>query len=651
MKCLYLLLSLFAIIPCAFTQSNDKKDNRALYSIGYRNIVTVDSTRRYKPNVGETNKFYYRPLEIDCWYPIAHPKSDGVVQYGEYLHLLEQRSNRFQDDTLYNNLSSELVQYLCINLKIQDTLKILHEETRSYRNAEAINERFPLIIYMSAYNGMSYENVNLFEWLASHGYVVACITSVGRYPGNMSTHPEDLMEQVLDGSSAISNMKARNNIDSTRIGCLGYSWGGLAALLLAMNNPDIKAVLSFDGSEMHYYGESNDEDKDFDELRRSPFFKLNNMKVPYTYLESGNKQIDRGVDSIFNILPFLHVQKHYIHFPKATHEDFSGLATIAAQISGIKNKSKDLYGYFNQFSLDYFNQYLIGKANLLPPQLSSGYGQFGGDSLYPVRDPVKINEITLGGIVIDAKNKEALAFVNVGVPQKNKGTVTQHDGSFLISFNRELSKDSLKISIVGYQSKIYKISDLLKLPKPFVIPLKEKNAELKEVIITTKALPTKIKGNTTTSNFMSVGLPLKFLGSETGIKIGLGKNPVLLKNFTFNISENRLDSAVFRLNIYTFKNGSPFENILQQNILVPVGKQKGKYTLNLTDYKLVLKGDVLVSLEWIEGSSSGKEPGAIFLSAGFLNSATWHRLTSQAEWKKANGIGVGFNILIQKLKM
>ncbi len=33
---------------------------------------------------------------------------------------------------------------------------------------------------------MSYENLHLFEKLAGHGYIVACITSVGRYPGNMS---------------------------------------------------------------------------------------------------------------------------------------------------------------------------------------------------------------------------------------------------------------------------------------------------------------------------------------------------------------------------------------------------------------------------------------------------------------------------------
>ena len=172
---------------------------------------------------------------------------------------------------------------------------------------------------------------------------------------------------------------------------------------------------------------------------------------------------------------------------------------------------------------------------------------------------------------------------------------------------------------------------------------------LKEVVIVSPSKITKVIGNTTTSRFVGIGLPLKFLGSETGIKLHLGKKPVLLKSFSFNISENRLDSAVFRLNIYSLMNGTPYENILHQNIFLSVGKQTGIYTLDLKSYQLILKGEVLLSLEWVQGFAGKPGNRAIFLSAGFLNSATWHRLTSQAQWKKATGLGVGFNVLVQKL--
>jgi hypothetical protein len=637
------------IIYTAFAQQPIHGNNEQLFNVGYENIITTDSGRLYKPNTSIRSKFHYRPVEIDLWYPASGTRSKLPVLYGEFLDLLQQRSNRFQDDTVYKNISQELVLYICTNLKISDSSKLTQLRTNSYRQAEPIEQRFPLIIYMCAYNGMSFENVRLFEWMAAHGYVVACITSVGLYPGNMSTHPVDLMEQVYDGSFAINYLKKEINIDSTKIGVIGYSWGGLAALELAMNYSWIKSVLSLDGSEMHYYGDSKEEDLDFDELRTAPFFKPEKINIPYAYLESGYKLGDRNVDSIFNIITSLRRQKIYVHFPKATHEDFSYLPSLPFTIAVAKNKITDLYNQFNQFALNYFNVYLKDEKYDLRNQLSGIYQQHMGDSLFPAV-PNRKNVFIVGGRIIDSKTNETLAFVNVGVPGKNTGTVTTHDGSFLIKVDSAMFTDSIKISMSGYYSRTISLSDLLKQQKPVQILLNEKFSALNEVVISSRLMREKTKGNTTTSNFVSIGLPLKFLGSETGVKINLGKDPVLLKKLTFNISENRLDTAVFRLNIYSYKNGAPSENILQRNILLGVGSQKGKYSISLTDYKLVMKGDVLVSLEWIEGSSAGRGNGAIFLSAGFLNSATWHRLTSQADWKKATGLGVGINLTVQELK-
>ena len=644
------LLSSILIFTCtkAFTQ-NIKKEIDPQYKVGYQSINLIDSGRKYKPGVDSTNKFYYRPVEIDTWYPAIHTESKFPIEYGEFLKLLEQRSNRFQDDTVYNNLTSELVQYLGSNLNIGDTVKLTRLKTLSYRNADAVPDRFPLLVYMSAYNGMSYENLNLFEWLAGHGYIVACITSVGQYPGNMSMKSADLLEQVYDGSFAMNLLKTRVNVDSTNIGVIGYSWGGLAALVLTMKSMDIKALLSLDGSEMHYYGESFDEDKDFNELRNSPYFQMNNIRVPYAYLESGFKQNDREVDSIFNTLLLIKNEKLYIHFPKATHEDFSCLPSLALKSPLETNKSTAFYKQISQLTLGYFDKYLKNESNLLWQQMSSVYTLHIGDSVYPLVYQDEKAVIVLKGRIVDKEKNENLSYVNIGIPNKNNGTVSRRDGSFQITIDEGKISDSLKFSMAGYLSQTVPISDLLNQKKQNVILLKESYSELKEVVITKKVLPQKILGNTTTSKFISIGLPLKFLGSEIGVKIRLGKNPVILKSFSFNVSDNRLDTAVFRMNIYNFKNGIPFENIIQKNVIVPLGKQTGRYTVNLIPYKLEMKGDILLSLEWIEGSHSGSGNGVIFLSASFLNSATWHRITSQGEWKKATGLGVGLNMEVQEL--
>ena len=75
-----------------------------------------------------------------------------------------------------------------------------------------------MIIYLCSFNGMSFENIHLLENLASHGYIVASITSVGRYPGNMSTDPADLWGQVKDGLFAIDQLKRKPGVDPNKIG-------------------------------------------------------------------------------------------------------------------------------------------------------------------------------------------------------------------------------------------------------------------------------------------------------------------------------------------------------------------------------------------------------------------------------------------------
>ena len=159
---------------------------------------------------------------------------------------------------------------------------------------------------------MSFENINLFENLASHGYVVACITSVGTYPGNMSMKKNDLMEQVGDGAFAIQLLKNKNNTDSNQIGSIGYSWGGLAAWILSQKQKDIKSVLSLDGSEIHHYGESAEDDKNFDAIRQSFFPAREKNHFAYFYLASGSGQEEQTVDSVFNIFLYTGYPRQYI---------------------------------------------------------------------------------------------------------------------------------------------------------------------------------------------------------------------------------------------------------------------------------------------------------------------------------------------------
>jgi len=590
---------------------------------GYRSIILADSSRRYEPRAQPGDRLYYRPVEIDCWYP-ATSGGANPIRYGEFLQLFQERANRFQDDTIYSSLAGETAQYLCAGLGIEDTASLTGLHTRSFRDGSPARGRFPLIVYMCSYNGMCFENTRLFEVLARRGYVIAAITSVGRYPGNMTTDPADLQEQVADGLFAMNTLRKDGMIDTARIGLIGYSWGGPAALLLA-NNPSLAAILSLDGSERHHYGGSREEDSNFN-LLRPGLVRAGQQHFGYAYLGSDGEGNADPADSIYNILAIIHGPRKYIRFPGATHEDFSCLPFLAACIR--KTDTARLPDYC-AFAVSWFGNYLKSESNSLPH-----------DSPYPVVSRAQ-KKTTITARVLDAVDKTPLAYVNVGIPGKNVGTVTREDGSFRLEVDSLLQNDSLAISMAGYEKRLIPLKRI-----PGTIALRRRNGGLTEVVVTSGIRRRKIIGNTTRSKLVSAGFPTRFLGAEMGVRMPLGKDLRHLEKFHCQVSYTHVDSAVFRLNIYRIVNGKP-ENIMQRSILLSIRSGPGDYTVDLSGLNLSLSGDILVSLELLKIYSVLPSPGGVFFSAAFFNSGTWHRLTSQAEWTKARGIGVGFNVEVR----
>ncbi|MFB6456782.1 carboxypeptidase-like regulatory domain-containing protein [Chitinophaga sp. Hz27] len=643
MKPVFIFLLLSLLVCDAFSQGGvTGSSSLNIYNVGYKEYKFIDSSRQYKRKAGKGGPLFYRPLELDVWFPAEVTSRDSLIPYRYFLSLFEKRANSFQNDLKLDGLADEMLHYFGANSTKGNTEVGFHLPTQSHLNAEELKGPFPLLVYMSAFNGMSYENISLFEYLASHGYIVVAISSVGRYPGNMTTKYTDLLEQVNDGAVVIRHFVKDRNVDSTRLGLMGYSYGGLAATVLAMENKSIGALLSLDGSEMHYYGGEQEEDLDFDTLRQAAFFNPEVLRQPYAYLESDHKLDDRNVDSVYRLSSLLNSKKYYLRLLNTDHEDFSCLPSL----SGVKTP----YELVKRLSLDYFDQFLKGRKSIFDDQLTTLLKAKLGSASF-VRLGEKLNDtsgmVLLKGKIVAADN-EPIPYVNLGIPACNSGTVSGEDGTFLLRVSKALLNDSIRISSIGYQSRSYLVKDLLPvLSVQHNITLSKKNEQLREVVVKADNIRLKTVGNTSKSKFISVGFPLRDLGSELGVKISLGRKEVLLRAFNFNISENRLDSSIFRVNIYGMKDGMPAENLLQQNIFVTMDDKVGTYKIDLTPYHLQMKGDVFVSLEWLAGTAKAYH-GAIFFSAGFLNSSTYHRKTSEAEWTRTKGLGAGFNLVVQE---
>jgi pimeloyl-ACP methyl ester carboxylesterase len=411
--------------------------------VGFKIISTYDSSRTYKPNTSTSDKLHYRPIDIDLWYPADITRSDTTASFADFVHLVEQRSNFYDDTKSYHGLTDELLQYISASLKYTDYKNLKRVNTESYVNATPIEKQFPLIIYLAGFNGMSYENYILFESLTRKGFVVASVSSIGRFPGNMTMELEDIYEQIKDAEFIISYLTKRN-IASRDVGLIGYSWGGLAATIMAINEPDkVKAIVSLDGSEQFTYVDE-EENKKLNRIRDADFFNPEKIKASFLYLDSDISERENLPDSVFNITDRLLGDKCYLKINNSTHEDFSSLSIVSGDYQG-----EPKYAVIQKLTINYLLYKLKGENIFHKNIPNEGVTTVFTADKKIGSEPTDKNK--LRGVIRDRKSNLPLPYVNIGILNKDVGTTTNSKGEFELPLLESNTNDTLRVSMVGYE--------------------------------------------------------------------------------------------------------------------------------------------------------------------------------------------------------
>jgi hypothetical protein len=247
------------------------------------------------------------------------------------------------------------------------------------------------------------------------------------------------------------------------------------------------------------------------------------------------------------------------------------------------------------------------------------------------------------GVVTDSL-KNPIQYVNVGVLNKPLGTLTNANGEFILNIDSSMNLDTLKISCLGYKSKELKVEDILKTKSKIQISLANYMEKLHEVVITSSKLKMYNEGKDKTKTkgaviFANPNHSNRNLGSEIGRKFSLGtKKPSVLTHFKFFIRENNFDAVKFRINIYSIYNNKPDKKLFASNIIVDVNN-KGKDWVNvdLTEYDIKTQEDVIVTVEWLEGSKEGSRLNLPVIIPSF-GSTHYYKFGSQAKWQKFSAI-------------
>ncbi len=634
------LLFLLGAISLGFSQGNPP------YRAGFATVHLVDSSRTYKPGTTPTDRLHYRPLDLDIWYPATADPAETPMLFEDLFRLHEERANAYQDETDYSGYSDELILYLAagFGLEALEGKQLLKKQISSYSEAPPAAGSFPLIVYMAGYNGMGWESYRLLEQLAENGFVVLSISSIGAYPGDMTNSLQNTMEQVYDAEFALSFMEQSGDFpaDTDHKGLLGLSWGGMSGILLLDRHPDFKAMASLDGSDTFYYGDTEQDDAYLSEIYAAGVLHPGKTRAAFLHLEAGDRLDEFTPTDEYCYYKKISSPAHYLRFLESRHEDFGSIAWALETNPDEVALYEEIQGAVLSFFQEYLKEEPVFRAryqNMLQQE------SITGEPLeYATEERASLSAI---GKIVDMKTGAALPYVNIGLIGKEIGTVSNRSGVFELDLAESHRTDTLRISMVGYESAVLPVKALLQPNTARTIRLKEAVSELDEVVLTAREWKRKTLGNKTESNVIGHLFHYDYMGKEMGIRMNVGKKPHLVDNFSFHVYHNRFSGKVyFRLNIYRLKGGKPLDNILKENIIIAVDPgQTGRISKDLRPYDIVLTEDVLVTLEWIDAEREVKPEEALAVSVGVLTGGTYERNSKEAKMKKRlRGLGLGYTM-------
>lgn len=220
------------------------------YAVGLKVVDQYDYSRTFRPRTDRLGKPYTgtraRPIQTLIWYP-ATSGTEKPMTVGDYvrLTLTETNFSAHQGNDappLYHKWVS-----LLGNVKMADSMW-------ARRGAEPVAGRFPLVVYAPSDSSVAWENADLCEYLASHGYVVIASPSMGAHTRDMTDDLRGIETQARDISFLIGYAHTLPDTDMSKVAVAAWSWGGISNLFAAAHDNRIDALVDLDGSMRYYPG-------------------------------------------------------------------------------------------------------------------------------------------------------------------------------------------------------------------------------------------------------------------------------------------------------------------------------------------------------------------------------------------------------------
>ena len=249
---------------------------------------------------------------------------------------------------------------------------------------------------------------------------------------------------------------------------------------------------------------------------------------------------------------------------------------------------------------------------------------------------------TITGAVASGATQQGIPFVNIGLPRRGLGTVTDEQGRYQLAYNPAYAADTVRISSLGFRTQLLPFAALLAAP---AIRLAPEEVALNEVSVTAAGAYRRqhTLGLDKPSSHLKFYMMSNELGTEIGTLVHLARRPALVQSLHVAVMKNEAGPLTFRLNLYRLdaKGAPTSEKLLAHDIFVTAPPEAGVLTVDLGANRVVLDQDFLLALEWVKAPDGA--PAADYtkrisfggaLKAGGMQ--LYMRRTSQAAWIKPN---------------
>ncbi len=253
----FVLLVIFWTCAGAHGESLFKFSNvPGAYGVGLRYVKQYDRTRSFVPQRSIVAKVFSkdenkgRPIQTVIWYPAE--KGGQGVKYDEYLQLVGWETDFDGSSREQARVVDGWIKMVTDGKRKEQVDAERRKVMWAVRDAAPKAGKFPVVIYAPSVNNTAFENADIAEFLASHGYIVIAGPTIGTASRWIK---KDLMHAELQADDIrflIDYARTLPQADMTRVAVAGFSWGGLSNILAATKDERIKALVCMDGAVRYY---------------------------------------------------------------------------------------------------------------------------------------------------------------------------------------------------------------------------------------------------------------------------------------------------------------------------------------------------------------------------------------------------------------